>query len=233
MSVFITGTDTDVGKTVLTAFLLAAIRAKGIDAVPMKPVQTGCEFGVVPDFEFYEKISQMRFEDQDLHVPYKYAPACSPHLAAQMANDRIDLNKIEDAFKKLSSKHQFVLVEGAGGIMVPLNENELMLDLMKKLDLPILLAARPSLGTINHVLLSLEVLRNGGLNVLGVIAVENSPNSCGFIETDNLKAIEKYGKFLFWQKFYIENLNCCDSLPLSEINKIAEILEPVLSKCLV
>ncbi len=211
MSIFITGTDTDVGKTVVTSLLLAAMRANGVDAVPMKPVQTGCEFGVVPDFAFYEKISQTHFEDQDLQVPYKYEPACSPHLAAKLAGEQIELNKIEDAFKKLSSKHQQVLVEGAGGIMVPLNENELMLDLMKKLNLPVLLVARPSLGTINHTLLSVAALRSAGLKILGVIVVDSYKISGDLIESDNLKSISEYGEIPVLAHIpYIENIGDAD-----------------------
>lgn len=193
MSVFITGTDTDVGKTALTGLLLAALLDDGIDAVPMKPVQTGCEGSLVPDMDFYERATGRKFENRRLHVPYLYEPACSPHLAAKMAGKHIEIGRIIDSFQQLQAAHETVLVEGAGGIMVPLNESELMLDLMKALELPVLLASRPGLGTINHTLLSLDVLRNAGLDVLGVVIVESYAFDRTFIEDDNARAIEKYG----------------------------------------
>lgn len=193
MSIFITGTDTDIGKTALTGLLLAALLEQGADAVPMKPVQTGCTDGCIPDLDFYERVTGQRYSNHSLHAPYLFEPACSPHLAAEMAGAGIDLARIVDSFNQLQMAHQTVLVEGAGGVMVPLNESETMLDLMKVLGLPVLLAARPGLGTINHTLLSIEVLRSAGLNVLGVVIVESYVFERTFIEEDTVRAIEKYG----------------------------------------
>lgn len=228
MSVFITGTDTDVGKTALTGLLLAALLEQGADAVPMKPVQTGCEDGQVPDLDFYERVTGRRFGNHALHAPYLYEPACSPHLAAEMAGRPIDLGRIVDSYEKLQASHETVLVEGAGGIMVPLNESEMMLDLMKALNLPVLLAARPGLGTINHTLLSLEVLRQSGLDVLGVVIVESFAGAHDFIEADNRAAIEKYGEIPVLATIpYVENAGVTGFAGGSILQQMIDVLEPV------
>jgi dethiobiotin synthetase len=193
MSIFITGTDTDVGKTALTGLLLAALQEAGADVVPMKPVQTGCVDGVVPDLAFYERMTG-RIYSARAHAPYQFEPACSPHLAAGLAGERIELPRIEAAFEELKAAHEMVLVEGAGGVLVPLNESQTLLDLMRRLGLPVLVAARPGLGTINHTLLTVEVLRQAGLEVLGVVIVQAGAAGAGVIEKDNIRAIEMYGK---------------------------------------
>ena len=115
---------------------------------------------------------------------YKFAPPVSPHLAARQAGVRIDLAKI-----KLSANAEKspLIVEGAGGVLVPVNERELMVDLMRQLGLPVLLGARSSLGTINHTMLSLAALRTAGVEVAGVVMI-GAPN------VENRAAIEEYGK---------------------------------------
>jgi dethiobiotin synthetase len=173
---FVTGTDTGVGKTVLSALLCAAL-----DASYWKPIQTGTETdsdsGTVRDMAGLapEKI---------LPEAYRFAPAVSPHLAARLAGARIDLSKIKSPD---GVKDKPLIVEGAGGVLVPINERELMVDLMRQLRLPVLLAARSSLGTINHTTLSLAALRNAGVEVAGVVMI-GAPNA------DNRAAIEEYGK---------------------------------------
>ena len=198
--VFVTGTDTGVGKTFVAAALLARMKAAGVDAVPMKPVQTGCHWRrgrwMVPDLACCLKaagFTRPPAEWSDM-APYCFRPACSPHLAANEAGVSIRLSAIERAFHRLARKHECIVVEGAGGVMVPLNARETMLDLMVRLDLPVLLVARPGLGTINHTLLSLRALRGAGLRVLGVVVNQAEPGRWGAIEEDNLRAIEQRGK---------------------------------------
>ena len=195
-SVFITGTDTGIGKTVVAAGLLAAARARGIDAVPMKPVQTGCARNLAaPDLDFC--LREARFKprphEQDWMCPYRFIPACSPHLAARLARKRIQIGKIVDAFSRLSSLHEAVIVEGAGGVLAPIDERNTMLDIMKALRLPVILVARAGLGTINHTLLSLRELRRAKLKVVGVVLVQSAPGKRGVIEKDNVRTIEKLG----------------------------------------
>jgi dethiobiotin synthetase len=98
------------------------------------------------------------------------------------------------AARKLASDYEFVIAEGAGGIMVPLNHRETMLDLMQALKFPVLVVARPGLGTINHTLLSIRALRSDGLDIAGVVFVASKPGQAGFIEEDNAATIEQFGK---------------------------------------
>ena len=200
--IFITGTDTDVGKTIVTAGLLGLIRSNGVDAVPMKPVQTGCvlENGKyrAPDLDFSLSYAGVKFAEEEYTnmSPYKYGPACSPHLAGGMVDDFPYIEKIVSCLKKLESKREFVLVEGAGGIMVPLNDNEMMIDLMKATGYPVILVSHTGLGTINHTLLSVQVLSDAGIEISGVIFNNTEPPSeaSEFIREDNIKTIAERGE---------------------------------------
>lgn len=197
--VFVTGTDTGVGKTVVAASVLAALIADGVDAVPMKPVQTGCRTVrgrlVAPDLAFCLRNAGLRPDPQELAdmAPYCFRPACSPHLAAREAGVGISLPVIERAYRRLSRAHEAVVVEGAGGVLVPLNGRQTMLDLMIRLGLPVLLVARPGLGTLNHTLLSIWALRSAGLEVMGVVLNQSTSGGWGRIEKDNWRTIERLG----------------------------------------
>lgn len=205
-SVFITATDTGVGKTVLAAALLAAARAKGINAVPMKPVQTGCVRRgrriVAPDLEFCLSAAGLDPSPQERQwmCPYRFILASSPHLAAALARVHISKGGILENFRRILSRHEVVIVEGAGGLLVPINERQTMLDLMRALRLPVLLAARPGLGTLNHTLLSLHALRRAGLRVAGVVLVDRTRRPWGAIERDNLRTIRRLGRVPFVER---------------------------------
>jgi dethiobiotin synthase len=172
---FITGTDTNVGKTVVSAMLCDAF-----NAIYWKPIQTGTRDGS-------DRATVMRLAglapDRTIPEAYRFAPPVSPHLAALQAGTRIDLRKI--ALPK-DLREENLIVEGAGGVLVPINDRELMPQLMARLKLPILLVARTALGTINHTLLSIAALRDARLDLRGVIMV-GKPNA------DNKNAIEYYG----------------------------------------
>jgi dethiobiotin synthetase len=173
---FVTGTDTGVGKTVLSALLVAAL-----DGIYWKPVQTGASEGTDRSaVRLWAECPEERL------VPERYCfdPPVSPHLAAREAGVRIAL----DAFELPApvANHP-TIVEGAGGAMVPLNEQDLMLDLMRHLELPVVVAARTTLGTINHTLLTLAALGGAQLNVRGVVLI-------GAENIENRRAIEYYGK---------------------------------------
>lgn len=173
---FITGTDTAVGKTTVSALLCAAL-----DAFYWKPIQTGTREGT-------DRITVVRLADlpRDRALPetYRFSPPVSPHLAAQRAGIRISLHKIK--FPKIPA-HQNLIVEGAGGALVPINSTQLMTDLMRHLALPVLLVSRTSLGTINHTLLSIAALRAARLDLRGIV-LSGKPNR------DNRRAIEHYGE---------------------------------------
>jgi dethiobiotin synthase len=172
---FITGTDTNVGKTVLASLLCAALPGRY-----WKPIQTGAREGSDRD----QVQSWAGLDDsQVLPNAYLFDDPVSPHLAAQRAGIEIVLEQFElpAGYSGLP-----LIAEGAGGVMVPINTQQFMTDLMRHLAMPAILAARSTLGTINHTLLSVEYLRSAGIQMLGVVLI--GPVSC-----DNRKAIEHYG----------------------------------------
>lgn len=172
---FITGTDTGVGKTVVSALLCI-----GLDATYWKPVQTGTRQGT--DTKTVMQLARLP-RHKTLPESYRFKPPVSPHLAAKWAGVRIDLGKI----KIPAPVEGGLIAEGAGGVLVPVNRTQLMTDLMRHLKMPVVLVARTSLGTINHTLLSLAALRAARLDIRAVIMV-GKPNR------DNKAAIERYGQ---------------------------------------
>jgi dethiobiotin synthase len=201
--IFVAGTGTDVGKTVVTAGVFRWLREHSSAAMVMKPVQTGCQVGedgrmIAPDIDFVLRAANVAVDQETLsHLsPYLFGPACSPHLAARMAGRRIDIDKILASAQWLAIRHQRLVVESAGGVAVPLNECQTMLDLAWEMRMPVLLVGHSGLGTINHVLLSLEAIRRRGCNLLGVILNDIGPVSGpdSYIHDDNVRAIESFGK---------------------------------------
>jgi dethiobiotin synthetase len=205
--IFITGTGTGVGKTIAAAAILRAARAAGIDAVPFKPVQTGAVDGPdglrSPDVEFCLAAAGLRPKPDEaaLMAPLLYKPACSPHLAGRIEGRPVDLDTIRCCAETLLARHDAVIVEGAGGVMVPLNDSATMLDLMAALGLPVLVVAINGLGTINHTLLTLAALRQAGIEVLGVVLNQPDPpaglrpprGADEFIRRDNPETIARFG----------------------------------------
>lgn len=193
-SLFITGTDTEVGKTVITALLAVLYQEAGLKVGLEKPIITGAKAGsdkaLTSDLAFLQKV--LSFEKGPINS-YSFNPAVSPHLAAALAGVSIDLAQIESDHTKLSSKCHAVLVEGAGGLLVPLNDDYFMADLAARLNLPVLIVSRPSLGTINHTLLTVSGAQEKGLEVVGII-INNYPAIPNLSEVDNPKAIEKFAR---------------------------------------
>jgi dethiobiotin synthetase len=173
---FVTGTDTGVGKTVVSALLCAAL-----NAIYWKPIQTGTRDGT--DRKTVIELAQLP-RTRTLPESYRFAPPVSPHLAARRAGVCIDLRTIR---VPQIAANENLIVEGAGGVLVPINDTQFMTALMRRLNLPVLLVSRTTLGTINHTLLSLAALRAARLDVRGVILV-GKPN------LENRKAIERYGE---------------------------------------
>jgi dethiobiotin synthase len=174
--IFITGTDTGVGKTFAAAVLMA-----GLDGEYWKPVQSGLE--EITDTDWVKEktgLPQSRFHAE----AYRLREAMSPHASAAKEGIRIDLERFPAP--RMEDPSRTLIVEGAGGIMVPLNERHFMLDLMRRLDFPVLLVASSRLGTINHTLLTVDKLRTCRLSILGVVLN-------GVRNEDNRRAIEEYG----------------------------------------
>ena len=171
---FVTGTDTDVGKTLVSAWLLSHL-----DACYWKPVQAGTD--PETDAETVRRVAELP-ADRILPEAYLLPEPQSPHEAARRAGITIDMAKLAPP-----ESDRLLVVEGAGGLLVPLNDTSFVIDLATELQLPVILVARSTLGTINHTLLSLEALRRRGLVVAGVVM--NGPET-----PHNRAAIERYGQ---------------------------------------
>lgn len=200
----ITGTGTDVGKTWVTGGLLRVLLAEGRDAVVQKPFQTGCRRQAdgtldTPDLETVAAIAGWSIPAEELGdlCPFRFEPACSPHLAARWAGVSPSVESAAAAARRLAEGHEVVLAETAGGLLVPVNDRETMLDWMMALGWPVLVVARAGLGTINETLLTVRTLRSAGLACAGVVL--NSGTSSGgsdleaLIRRDNADAIRRHG----------------------------------------
>lgn len=164
---FVTGTGTGVGKTIVSAALLAAMRAAGDPVRAYKPVVTGLDEppgAWPPDHDLLALAAGMQSEQV---APLRYGPAVSPHLAAKLAGETIDTAALVTAARQ--APDHTLIVEGVGGLLVPLAQNFTVRDLAVELALPMIVAAPPGLGTINHTLLTLEAARAAGLNVAAVV----------------------------------------------------------------
>jgi dethiobiotin synthetase len=220
--IFITGTDTDIGKTVVTAGLVASLRQQGYDWGAMKPFQSGAikegDRLLAPDVEFILQITDLE-ADYDLLNPIRLEPALAPSVAAEVEGVEIDISKVKNAYHKLQEEYQGVIVEGAGGLMVPLAKNFLVPDLIKILDLPIIIVARPNLGTINHTVLTVKMARELGFNVLGVIINGLKKDEAGIAEKTNPELISKLAEIpILGVVPYIENLeNDLEAIDLAKI----------------
>ena len=170
---FITGTDTDVGKTYIASTLVKHFCQQGLQAVGMKPVAAGAELvnGRLLNSDVIELI-QASNVDADLALinPYVFAPAIAPHIAAEQAAIKVSLDNIQQSFDALQAKADVVVVEGVGGFRVPINRQETMADLAVKLNLPVILVVGVRLGCINHALMTAGSIRAAGLNLVGWVA---------------------------------------------------------------
>jgi len=187
-SVFVTGTDTEVGKTRLSVALVELLQQQGKKIAVMKPVASGCDMtadGLRNDDAM--KLRQQADVDvaYDVVNPYAFAPAIAPHIAAKQANIEIDLDVIAQHFELIQSQADAVVVEGAGGWLVPINSTQTMADLAQSLALPVVLVVGIRLGCINHALLTVEAIKQSGLVLSAWVAnnVEENPQSAEIIAT--------------------------------------------------
>lgn len=165
MSLFITGTDTGVGKTMVTAGLAALLKSRGESFCVFKPIQTGSPDAAHP--EDPDQIKKLVGEEVETFVSYCFPEPVAPYAADPERT--IQPRKILQDFKSLQKQYKTVLVEGAGGIRVPVAKHFEMLDLARMLQLPVVVVARPNLGTINHMLLTVDALRSQRIEVQGVV----------------------------------------------------------------
>ena len=158
---FVSGIDTNIGKSYVTGWLAAQWNARGVRTITQKLVQTGNE-NISEDIELHRRIMGCSLLQEDLErltMPEIYSYPCSPHLAAEIDNRPIDFEKIRKATEVLSEKYDAVLLEGAGGLMVPLTRDLLTIDYARNMSYPVILVTSGRLGSINHTLLSLEALK--------------------------------------------------------------------------
>lgn len=185
--IFITATDTGVGKTVATAVLGTLLKAQGFSVGVMKPIQCGGH-----DAAFVKKFLNVNDDIREIN-PYFAPEALSPHLAFARAKIQISIPQILKSFQALKSKYDIVLVEGAGGLLVPIKENYFVMDLIRDMDADVVIVSRLGLGTINHTLLTISQCREAGLNICGVIFSEVQKGEHGLPEKTNPQAIAKFG----------------------------------------
>lgn len=195
--IFITGTDTGVGKTFVAAGIIKAIRGKGINICPMKPVETGCKIknGKLAPADAIKLLRASGMEESlDIVNPYRFRQPLAPAVAAENEGLVIKKGKIISAYNRLLKSYDFIVIEGAGGIMTPVYKKYLCLDMIKDLALPLIIVSRPGLGTINHTLLTIEAARSRRINVYGVIINHASMAGKDLSEKSNPEIIESIGK---------------------------------------
>jgi dethiobiotin synthetase len=207
--VFVTGTGTEVGKTVVAAVLAHTLAAQGRKVAVFKPAVTGLDeqpadgpkSGAPGDLSAHRPLADHELlrlaagsgqSDEEI-APYRYGPPASPHLAAELAGEEIDSGRLRAAASAAAAGADALVCEGVGGLLVPLAPGYLVRDLAVDLGLPLVVAASPGLGTINHTLLTIEAARTAGLNVAAVVLTP-WPEQPTEVEQSNLKTIASLGQ---------------------------------------
>lgn len=195
-TLFVTGTDTSVGKTFVCARLLEFLRARNIEAGYQKWVATGTEAGVPEDVSICLQAAGLQEDSQSagLAIPYSFKFPASPHLAAEMEGRVVDPDVIADEYRKLAARYAWLIVEGVGGTMVPLRRDLLLIDLLARLKPATLVVARSGLGTLNHTLLTLEALRARDITILGIVFSDPETREDEKLIQDNMRTIEEMGR---------------------------------------
>jgi len=191
---FITGTDTEVGKTVVAGAIAAVLREGGHDVGVMKPVASGClrrrEGLVSEDAEFLAQVADAPEPLPEI-CPLCFAEPLAPTVAAARAGRAVDLTPVWDAWARLRKAHEVLLVEGIGGILCPVTETQSVADLARGFGLPVLVVARSGLGTLNHTAMTVEVARARGLEVAGVVVNRYHHDAPDLAEQTNPDEIQR------------------------------------------
>ena len=190
--IFVTGTDTEVGKTVVAAVTARSLAATGRSVAVFKPVVTGLDEAGEADHELLRRASGSAQSDGEI-APYRFGPPASPHLAAEMAGEKIERETLLAAARAAGDGAEALVCEGVGGLLVPLAPGYLVRDFAVDLGLPLAIAAGPGLGTINHTLLTIEAARAAGLEV-AVVVLTPWPRSPSPIEESNRETIASLGE---------------------------------------
>lgn len=191
---WVVGTDTDVGKTIVTTMLMCHLQRKGLNVTPYKPVQTGevndNGHGYYHDTAMYEAYSLQKLKQEHINS-YSFREAASPHFAAQLEGQQIHVDELFQHLQGLQESYDVVICEGAGGLFVPLTapSGPTLLDVIVSSKLPVVLVTRTSLGTINHTLLTMEALHSRQINVAGIVFNGDTGSK---MEQDNIQTILQY-----------------------------------------
>ena len=191
---FITGTDTGVGKTIVAGGLAALYRSRGLNVGVMKPVATGCKRvnnTLVSDDAAFLKLSAEAEDEYELINPISLEQPLAPTVAARLSNTKIDTDKINTAYDTLCERHDYMIVEGIGGLLVPIDEYYFVVDMAEEMELPVIVVCRPTLGTINHTLLTVSYARQHGLDVKGIIVNESTENCDTIVKKTNTDEIKR------------------------------------------
>lgn len=193
---FITGTDTGVGKTLIAGAIAQWFLRRGLSVAVCKPVATGCvrrrEDLVSEDAEFLASAADSR-HPLDLICPQRYAEPLAPAVAADRAGEPLDWPTIDRSIQQMCVGSNVMIVEGVGGVMVPLDDSTTVLHLANWLNLPTIIVARPNLGTINHTLLTIAALRSAGVDVAGIVINRYPAENADVAEETNVASIERWG----------------------------------------
>lgn len=190
---FISSIDTDCGKTIITGLLAKFLQKKGKSVITQKLVQTGCE-GISDDIKKHRQLMGIDLlpVDNDMTTcPLVFKHPSSPELSASLENTDVNLQLINDATRKLSPDYEYILLEGAGGLMVPLTKDKMIIDYIKENKFDLFLVSSPRLGSINHSLLSIDACWYNGISLKAVI-YNNYPVSDPKILNNSRKAIQKH-----------------------------------------
>ena len=184
--IFVTGTDTEIGKTVIAGGLAAILKQAGVSVGVMKPISTGD----MADAEYLKYAAQV---DDPLHLinPVSLRYPSAPSVSANIEGKHVDLSKISKAYSILQQKYDYLIVEGVGGIAVPINDDKLVVDLIKYLGLPIVIVADAGLGTINHTILTVAYARQHEIPILGIVLNLFHSEKVSFVEMTNPTEIER------------------------------------------
>ncbi len=190
--IFVTGTSTEVGKTVVAAVTAHSLAATGKSVAVFKPAVSGLQDPGEPDHELLRRAAGSAQTDAQI-APYRYSVSASPHLAAELAGERIEPQVLLEAARAAGEGVDALVCEGVGGLLVPLSWDYLVRDFAVDLGLPLALAAGPGLGTINHTLLTIEAARSAGLTV-AVVVLTPWPASPTEVEASNRETIARLGE---------------------------------------
>jgi dethiobiotin synthetase len=213
--VVVTGTDTGVGKTIIAAGIAGAMRRDGIDVGVMKPIATGIpqkEGFKSSDAELLARISGSTDSEHEINPVFLPFEA-SPLTASRVLSIDIKLDEVFSSFKRLADKHEFIVVEGIGGVMVPIRKDYFVIDMIKELKLPVLIVSRAALGTLNHTLLTVKACKEYNLDISGIVI--NGVRENNIVEKNAGEIMQELtGVFVIGSIPFVEKLDTNDIVDL-------------------